>query len=71
MVKHNDKILALEETCLPFEIKVVDSEDGQFHLESVGYHVFDGQMKHMCSAHPKVDSKTGELMTFGYDVTKS
>ena len=70
LVKHNDKILALEETSLPFEIKVVDSDDGQFSIESVGYENFDGQLKHACSAHPKVDAKTGELVTFGYDVTK-
>jgi len=67
LIKHNDKILALEETCLPFEIKVVDSPSGEFKIESVGYNDFDGSMKHACTAHPKNDVKTGELMTFGYD----
>ena len=46
LVKHNGKILALEETCLPFEIKVVDSQDGPFSLESVGYQDFGGTLKH-------------------------
>lgn len=68
LIKHNGKILALEETCLPFEIKVVDSEDGPFSLESVGYQDFEGTLHHVVSAHPKVDKKTGELMAFGYDV---
>jgi carotenoid cleavage dioxygenase len=70
LIKHNGKILALEETCLPFEIKVVDSEDGPFHLESVGYEDFGGTLKHQVSAHPKLDAKTGELITFGYNVAK-
>ena len=70
LVKHNGKILALEETCLPFEIKVVDSEDGPFSVESVGYEDFEGALAHQCSAHPKLDQKTGELMVFGYDVAK-
>ena len=37
---------------------------------SVGYDDFNGQLKHNVSAHPKVDRKTGEMLTFGYNFEK-
>jgi carotenoid cleavage dioxygenase len=37
-------------------------------VDSVGYADFEGQLSHNISAHPKVDKKTGELITFGYDL---
>jgi len=40
------------------------------YVKSVGYDDFDGQLKHMCSAHPKVDWKTGEFLVFGYQASK-
>jgi carotenoid cleavage dioxygenase len=37
-------------------------------VDSVGYADFKGKLDHNVSAHPKVDKKTGELITFGYDL---
>lgn len=39
-------------------------------INSVGYEDFKGQLKHQCSAHPKVDAKTQELFIFAYDVAE-
>jgi len=36
-------------------------------VKSIGHDDFDGQLKHQCSAHPKVDWKTGEFLVFSYD----
>ena len=68
LVEHNKKIYALEETCLPFQIEVKDDENGGFSLDSLDYVDFDGKLTHAMTAHPKVDTKTGELMAFGYDL---
>ena len=38
-----------------------------FNIKSIGYENFGGQLKHQCSAHPKVDRRTGEFFIFGYD----
>ena len=35
-------------------------------LETVGPHTFDKRLRHACTAHPKVDAETGEMMLFGY-----
>ena len=39
-----------------------------FDIKSIGFFDFGGQLKHNCSAHPKVDRKTGELLIFGYSM---
>ena len=39
-----------------------------FDISSVGYDDFNGQLSHGISAHPKVDPKTGDLHTFGYEM---
>jgi carotenoid cleavage dioxygenase-like enzyme len=59
MVYHNDTLYALLEGAKPHAINLPG-------LETVGETDFDGQLTHGFTAHPKVDMKTGEMMTFGY-----
>lgn len=59
LVWHHGKLLALWEGGLPHEINVPN-------LETVGPYNFGAKLKHVFTAHPKVDPKTGELMFFGY-----
>ena len=35
-------------------------------LETTGEHDFEGTLTHNFTAHPKVDAKTDEMITFGY-----
>jgi carotenoid cleavage dioxygenase-like enzyme len=58
---------ALEESCYPFKINV-DKNAKKFDIKSIGYDDFEEQLKHNVSAHPKVDKKKNELLTFGYDI---
>ena len=59
LVWHHGKLLALWEGGPPHEIKVPG-------LETVGEYHFGGKLKHAFTAHPKVDTKTGELMFHAY-----
>ena len=56
---HNNTLYALHEPSQPTIIKLPE-------LETVGTTDFDGKLKHPFTAHPKVDQKTGEMMTYGY-----
>ena len=57
---HGDKLFALKEDGLPHEI---DADT----LGTIGTYDYDGQVKSLTlSAHPKIDVKTHELLTFGY-----
>lgn len=57
------KLLALKEDSLPYRIDPVT-------LETMGLEDFCGQIaSRTFTAHPKVDGKTGELITFGYQAT--
>lgn len=56
---HNNTLYALHEASPP---TIIDLPD----LETVGPTDFGGKLQHAFSAHPKVDRKTGEMMTFGY-----
>lgn len=58
-VHHNNKLYALHEGSPP---TVIDLPG----LDTVGPTDFDGKLNHPFSAHPKVDRKTGEMMTYGY-----
>ena len=55
---HNKTLYALHEASPP---TVIDLPG----LETVGPTDFRGKLQHAFSAHPKVDRKTGEMMTFG------
>ncbi len=61
LIWHHGKLLALWEGGAPHEIKVPG-------LETVGEYNFGGALKHACTAHPKVDPKTGEMMFHAYPV---
>ncbi len=59
LVWHHGKLLALWEGGPPHEIKAPE-------LDTVGLHTFGGKLKQAFTAHPKIDSKTGEMMFLGY-----
>ena len=69
-VQHGKKTYALLESDFPFKIQV-DGSKKNFDIKSIGHDDFDGQLTHNVSAHPKVDRKTGDLLTFGYNVEKA
>ena len=56
---HNNTLYALHEPSQPTVVTLPD-------LGTVGATDFDGKLKHPFTAHPKVDQKSGEMMTFGY-----
>ena len=56
---HNNTLYALHEASQPTVINLPD-------LTTTGPTDFNGKLNHPFSAHPKVDQKTGEMMTYGY-----
>ena len=66
-VNHCNTTYALNEQDLPFKIDIT-KDSNNFAVNSSGYNDFEGQLNHNVSAHPKVDKKKQELITFGYDV---
>lgn len=56
---HNNTLYALHEPSQPTVIRLPG-------LDTEGPTDFDGKLKHPFTAHPKVDQKSGEMMTFGY-----
>src|SRR5262245_55683002 len=60
IVRHGGRYLALEECTPPYEVTE--------QLETVGRFDWDGGLPAGTCAHPKVDSVTGELFAFSYDV---
>lgn len=59
VVWHGGRLFALEESHQPFEL---DSRT----LESKGHQSFGGRVNARCTAHPKIDTETGELHFFAY-----
>ncbi|MCX2980640.1 9-cis-epoxycarotenoid dioxygenase [Halieaceae bacterium IMCC14734] len=59
MVFHNQQLFALMEGGTPYRVTLPD-------LETTGEHDFDGTLNHNFTAHPKVDTATNEMITFGY-----
>jgi len=57
-LRHADRILAVMEACPPTEL---DRD-----LATVGECDFDGRLVGACTAHPKIDPVSGELLFFGY-----
>ena len=59
IIFHGDRLLALEEGHLPFEID-------PFTLESVGPYSYEHKLLSPMTAHPKIDPLTGEMFAFSY-----
>ena len=59
VVYHGNRLLALWEAGLPYELQLKT-------LETIGPTDFSGKVTHPFTAHPKIDPKTGEMITFGY-----
>ena len=61
---HHGKLFALKEDSPPVQL---DPDT----LETVDdYYTFDGKLKSLTfTAHPKIDSETGELLAFGYEAS--
>lgn len=66
LVYHKNKLMALVESDLPFAVKILCNGA----LKSLGAYDFNGKLNHPFSAHPKCDKKTGEMITFGYQLEK-
>ena len=62
VIYHAGKLMALEESHLPFELTR--------SLDSIGYHTFGGvlptTLEGRFTAHPKIDPDNGELVGFSY-----
>lgn len=63
VVWHDGRLLALMEATEPYEIKVPS-------LDTVGPYTYGGRLKHRFTAHPKVDPVTGDMLFFGYALSK-
>ncbi|WP_227984973.1 carotenoid oxygenase family protein [Nocardia spumae] len=61
VISHADRILALVESGLPYELTP--------ELATVGSCDFGGRLTTAMTAHPKRDPRTGELLFFGYGFT--
>lgn len=62
MVFHNKQLFAMMEGGTPYRVSLPD-------LATHGEHDFQGTLTHNFTAHPKVDARSGEMMTFGYGIT--
>jgi len=67
---HSKKTFALVEADYPFNV-VFERSEKSLDIKSIGHDNFDGDLTHNVSAHPAVDKKTGEFLTFGYHVDGS
>lgn len=59
LVWHHGKLLALWEMGFPHELQLPN-------LDTVGAYSFGGALRHALTAHPKIDTQTGEMMAIGY-----
>ena len=60
IVNHAGKLLALEETSLPWELNK--------NLDTIGVEDFEGKLTTAMTAHPRVCPETGEMLFFGYSM---
>jgi carotenoid 9,10(9',10')-cleavage dioxygenase 1 len=58
---HNDKLLALMEGGVPFLLRLCGGA-----IKSISAFTFGGCLDHAFTAHPKVDPKSGEMLSFVY-----
>eukprot|EP01113_Clastostelium_recurvatum_P047688 TRINITY_DN8548_c0_g1_i1.p1 TRINITY_DN8548_c0_g1~~TRINITY_DN8548_c0_g1_i1.p1 ORF type:complete len:545 (+),score=130.31 TRINITY_DN8548_c0_g1_i1:37-1635(+) len=61
---HAGRMFALVESDGPTWVKIL--KDGE--METMGIYDYKGKLSHNFTAHPKLDTKTGEVMAYGYRV---
>jgi carotenoid cleavage dioxygenase len=59
-VGHGDRVLALPEQGLPYEMDI--------QLNTKGLYDYEGKLKSNMTAHPKIDGRTGQMLFFGYEL---
>jgi 9-cis-epoxycarotenoid dioxygenase len=57
-----NRLFALGESDLPYEIKLTQNGD----IETIGRYDFNGKLSMSMTAHPKIDPETGETFAFRY-----
>lgn len=62
MVYHQGQFFTMMEGGTPYRVSLPE-------LKTEGEEDFQGTVTHNFTAHPKVDAKTGEMMTFGYSLS--
>lgn len=67
LVQHSNKLMSLYESDLPYWIRVCCNGI----IETITRTSFNGAWSHEFTAHPKVDSKTGEMIFIGYNCDKA
>lgn len=66
LVYHARRLYALHEGDLPYALRVMCSGV----IETLGRHTNSNGLQNRATAHPKIDHRTGEMLSFGYSLDK-